>query len=155
MEHVAGMCCIAGCNFYGTSMFEDRLYCYQHWLEEQRRPSHTDCPGCDLCTAEPKCCVAGCDKPGVVTEVADVTKTWCVDHAFRSDRPDENGLTHPTKAQWNAEDTLRAHGEGLAVDKSDQGNLPSISKTVYEQCMAEMEEGRKCGWNERKFRGTK
>ena len=133
-------CCIAGCNHFGTSAFEGKLFCYQHWLEEQRPPENKACAECDAVPF--KCCIINCGKEGVITEIGTLDH-YCIDHAWKVDRPDENGLVHPLQARWNAEDTLRARGKGIIVNEND---LPAVSESVAEQCKREMEEGRKRGW---------
>jgi hypothetical protein len=151
MKESEVMCCIADCDRYGVIEYLGKLYCRFH-ADEAKAENKDDCIGCDLCTSEPKCCVEGCDKPGIISEVCsgNVVKTYCVTHAWKIDRPDENGLVHPNKGRWNAEDTLRAHGEGIDVDKE---KLPAVSETIYEQCVREMEEGRKSGWKIRREHG--
>jgi len=136
------MCCIADCDRYGVIQYEGKLYCRFH-AEEAK--ANDGCIGCDLCTSEPKCCVEGCTRPGIITEVGkegDALRTYCVEHAWKIDRPDENGLRH-NKARWNTEDSIRAHGAGAAIDITQ---LPIVSESVADECLHELEEGQKSGW---------
>ena len=38
---------------------------------------------------------------------------YCLEHAWKSDRPDESGLSHPTQAKWDEVDIIRARGMGV------------------------------------------
>ena len=89
-----------------------------------------------------KCCVKDCNNAGVITEIG-TQNHYCIAHAWKVDRPDEAGLRHPLKANWNAEDNLRAHVMGLSVSEKD---LPVVSESVADQCKRELEEGKKKGW---------
>jgi len=42
-------------------------------------------------------------------------KKFCIRHAWKSDRPDENGLRHPTRATWDENDIVRAHALGIKI----------------------------------------
>jgi hypothetical protein len=102
-----------------------------------------ECTGCD--DVPFKCCIKNCGKEGVITEIGTLDH-YCIDHAWKVDRPDENGLVHPLQARWNAEDTLRAHGAGLVVNEN---TLPPVCESVAEECRRELEEGKKRGWRSR------
>jgi hypothetical protein len=135
------LCCIAGCYKVGTHFHDGRFYCMEHW-QEAVGETPVDFRAC--CSNPVRCSVTDCSNEGVITQYPKGVRThYCVDHAWKADRPDEAGLRHPLKANWNAEDALRAHVMGLAVSEKD---LPAVSESVAEECRRELEEGRKKGW---------
>lgn len=142
-------CCVYGCNMLGRRTFDGKLFCLPHWEEEQAGAEKaaykaavsgedcTDCNGCPL-----PCDVDGCKGEGVITQNK-TGKHFCLQHAWKADRPDENGLSHPTTAQWEVTDALRAHGAGVIIDIS---KLPIVPDDISEQCRKEIAEGQKRGW---------
>lgn len=135
-------CCIAGCTYFGTHFHDGRFYCIEHWGEAVGEPPVDYRVNVIIPF---KCCVSGCDNEGVITQV-NTQNHYCIDHAFRVDRPNEAGVYHHPEMNWNAEDALRAHGTGLSVSEKD---LPVVTESVAEQCKREIEEGRKKGWKTR------
>src|SRR5208337_78098 len=133
---------IAGCTHFGTHFHGGRFYCIDHWREEVGEQPKEECTDCNECTVSFKCCVKDCNGEGIITQIG-TQNHYCVKHAWKVDRPDEAGLYHPTTAHWNAEDTLRAHGAGAAIDTE---KLPAVPESVAEQCKRELEEGKKKGW---------
>jgi hypothetical protein len=139
-------CCIAGCHHIGNHKDgSGRLFCDEHW-KDKTEEDPTCGEGCDGCNGCSVCSVPGCGKEGIIHQ-AKTGKVFCVDHAWKYDRPDDFELP-PAQAKMGIDDLLRAHGSGITVRET---GLPDVSPENAEKWKRELEEeGKLLGWSVRK-----
>ena len=117
-SHSAIMCCIAGCDRVGTRNLDNKLFCYPHWVDAMNELPKEGCTGCD--DVPFKCF---CNAEGVITQMG-TQNHYCVDHAWKVDRPDQ------------------------CAGKEWYENT-EVSESVAEECKRELGEGKKGGWKRR------
>jgi hypothetical protein len=96
---------------------QGNLYCLNHWQEKIENDA-TCSEGRDSCQGCHSCAVKDCNGEGVVMQEG-TRRFYCMKHAWKSDRPDESGLSHPTQAKWDEVDIIRARGMGVKFDEGE------------------------------------